>query len=662
MQWRARGGGLCNKILLWVFFVPGNFNPAAVLATPTWDSTRSSYDLQSTLGHPRSAKVDISLEFGVALTPSETDSLAAEAQVVHSRGGKFNPDILRVLYEKGEAAYHKGRFKESFNYYKQVLVNCRDADGDWKFKSHGRLANIYMIQGAYRQAADHYYKALALLQDGLDVPKADFYANLSVVWNQLGDTQKSSAYLDRAETLAVLENNHLALSNILNKKGNIYLAAGNLENAHRYYTEALKVSRQYGDRSTAAMATGNIGYIHIIRGEDAAARPLIQRFYKIGQHPEVNIFHRLSMQYTYGVYCFLLKDYDEAEKVWLQAERKAKELNASLYRLKPLFGLSSLYARTDNYEQANYFQRLYSALKDSVLSAEKLRDINHLEFKYRLAQKEKDLALQQLKISEQKQGAFRQNVIMAICGISVVLLILFYKLIRRNKQRKLLLALEQTGALQKSLELDLVKQRMAGEEQERKRVALELHDGVGSMLSMAKLNLSFVRDQRGDLKSGQQAFNEVMDLLDQSSNVLRTTAHILMPEMFLHSGIENGLQVFFRKLEQSHPVHISYQSYGSAAAIGNKREKELFTIFREIMHTLIKQCQPKNILFQLNWQERVLYVTIEADGLRVDADGSDNPYNGDWTLMQRKAEALKGLLTVDSNNGKGAICDLEFEL
>src|SRR5690606_16558398 len=128
----------------------------------------------------------------------------------------------------------------------------------------------------------------------------------------------------------------------------------------------------------------------------------------------------------------------------------------SLYRLKPLFGLSSLYARTDNYEQANYFQRLYSALKDSVLSAEKLRDINHLEFKYRLAQKEKDLALQQLKISEQKQGAFRQNVIMAICGISVVLLILFYKLIRRNKQRKLLLALEQTGALQKSLELDLV--------------------------------------------------------------------------------------------------------------------------------------------------------------------------------------------------------------
>lgn len=650
-------------LLLTLFFL-NCFSMDALLASPLGDSLPAAGDKPGVLTHPQIPKVNISLEYGAALTPFDPDSSAAADKLTRVAGEKagYNAEIIRALFLKGEAAYDTGNFKQSFAYFRQVLLFCTESDREWKFKAYGRIANIATIQGAYREAADNYYKALALLQNGLDVQKADFYANLSVVWNQLGDTQKSTAYLDRAEKLAVLESNFLALCNILNKKGNAFLAAGDLQKAAVYYTKALKKSRQYGDRSTEAMATGNIGYLHILQNDPTAAKPLIQRFYTLGQHPEVNIFHRLSMLYTYGVYCFLLKDYEAAEKVWIQAEETAEKLNASLYRLKPLFGLSALYAETHNYERASYFQHLYSALKDSVVSAEKLRDINHLEFKYQLAQKEKDLALQQLKITEQKQGAFRQNITMAIFGISIVLLILFYRLIKRNNKRKLLLSLEQTGAFQKSLELDLVRERMAGEEEERKRVALELHDGVGSMLSMAKLNLSFARDQRGDAQADREAFNEVMELLDQSSSVLRTTAHILMPEMFLHSGIENGLQVFFRKLEQSNPLNISYQSYGAVAPLDNDREKELFTIFRELMNTLIKQCQPKNILFQLNWQERLLYVTIEADGIPVDTQNKESPESADWALMQRKVKALKGMMSVDNNKGKGTICDLEFEL
>jgi signal transduction histidine kinase len=357
----------------------------------------------------------------------------------------------------------------------------------------------------------------------------------------------------------------------------------------------------------------------------------------------------------------LLKDYAIAEKTWLDAIALAEAAHASLYKVKPMQGLSLLYAATNQYDKAYHFQQLHDALNNSIVNEAKLKAVNMLENKYRLAQKEKILAVNKLKVAEQKAALLKQNILI-ISGIAVIILMaILYLFIRKNSRRKLILEQKKNQLHSRQKELEQIKTVMDGEEKERRRVALELHDGIGSMLSMAKLNLSMVRDHYL-LQPDTSHFDEVLQLIDKSSQAVRSTAHNLMPEILLQGGLDEGLNLYCGKLSKAKGIIIDYQYYGHPAAMEISKEKMLFRILQEVMRVVIDCTDAHRLLLQLNWQEDLLYVTLQTYDSSWDISNKDRNIQEAWSLLQQRVTASDGILYLDSIENSNPTFDLEFRI
>ncbi len=569
--------------------------------------------------------------------------------------------VIRNLMARSNAEYSQGHFDKSIAYLQKALQYCHPGQTDLILQIYNRIANCYTVQGRYSEAADNYYKALSTPhQNRYNTKKANIYNNLSVVWFLLGETQKSLYYLTKAETIAIIEKDTLGLSNILNRKGNLYLQMADTANAFNFYTNSLLLARKCDNKATEALASINLAFLYMRDHKTEKAQPLIAFFRQSIEDKDLNIFHRLSMRYSYGEFCFTFRNYSEAEKAWVATEQEALSLNAHLYRLKPLLGLSNVYARGKQFDKAIAFRQLYNILKDSIVSAKNLQEANVYERKFQMAQKEKEIALHKLKVEQQRSAAFKQNILVVTFGTVLFLLFLIYFMIKRNNRKQLLLDKEQTSALQKEMELNRIKAIMEGEEKERSRVALELHDGVGSMLSMAKLNLSVVYDQyKNDQRSND--FRNVLQLLDQSSAILRNTAHSLVPDILLHSGIDNGLNELCRKMAQLEGVSISYQAYG-LPPVNKSQERNIFRLLRDIMKVVIQYSKPSPVLLQLNWQGQWLYVTIEAFPEQAPLPWAEIEATATWRLLEKKIEAMTGTITLDHREGEATVWDIEFEI
>lgn len=570
--------------------------------------------------------------------------------------------LIQSLLNKALQQYNMGSFEQSIQNYRQALKNCSKQDGRLAFQAYSGIAKCYTIQGDYDEAAQYFYQAITTAENvtGAPVKLANTFTNLSVIWNLLGDGQQSLSYLDKAASYAIKENDSMALGNIMNKRGNIYL---NIDTgkAQDLYRTALYISRACHDHSTATMATANLAYIHIAEGNEDSARIMLAQFYQMFRNGNLDRFHKLSLYHTYGLYSFLLKDYTVAEKVWLDAIALAEAAHASLYTVKPMQGLSLLYAATNQYDKAYHYQQLHDALNSSIVNEAKLKAVNTLENKYRLAQKEKILALKQLKVAEQKAALLKQNILI-LAGVAVsILMVMLYLFIRKNNRRKLLLEQKKNQVHSRQKELEQIKTVMDGEEKERRRVALELHDGIGSMLSMAKLNLSMVRDHYL-LQPDDDRFDEVLQLIDKSSQAVRSTAHNLMPEILLQGGLDEGLHLYCGKLAKARGIIIDYQYYGHPAPMEIAKEKMLFRILQEVMRVVIDCSDAHKVLLQLNWQEDLLYVTLQTYDSNWDIVHKDHALQEAWNLLQQRVTASEGMLYLDNIANLNPTFDLEFRI
>src|SRR5690606_25407219 len=101
-----------------------------------------------------------------------------------------------------------------------------------------------------------------------------------------------------------------------------------------------------------------------------------------------------------------------------------------------------------------------------------------------------------------------------------------------------------------------------GEEQERTRLAQDLHDGLGGMLSGIKYSFNTIKGNVVMTKENQQAFERSMDMLDSSIHEMRRVAHNMMPEVLLKFGLDTALKDFCNDISKTGVLQISYQSLG----------------------------------------------------------------------------------------------------
>jgi signal transduction histidine kinase len=357
-----------------------------------------------------------------------------------------------------------------------------------------------------------------------------------------------------------------------------------------------------------------------------------------------------------GAVSILQKKYDDAEKYLLNGIKQAETIGYFEMLDDGYKYLSDVYAVTGRYQLAyEYFQKFKDA-SDSAESLESKKFVSQLEKKYESEKKDKQIILQQSKI---QKSTFLNYALVGSAAILLIISLLTY----RNYKQKQKLQQQRISELETHQQLMATEAVLKGEEQERTRLAKDLHDGLGGMLSGIKYSLNTMKGNLIMTPDNAQAFERSMDMLDSSIKEMRRVAHNMMPESLVKFGLDTALKDFCNEINNSGALAISYQSIGVAdATIDATTAITVYRIVQELINNTMKHAAAKTAIVQVTKSDAHLSVTVEDDGKGFDTGVLKQAKGIGWSNIQNRVEFLKGTVDVQSEKGKGTSVHIEMNM
>jgi signal transduction histidine kinase len=357
------------------------------------------------------------------------------------------------------------------------------------------------------------------------------------------------------------------------------------------------------------------------------------------------------------------KRYADAKQVLLGIYHDPVSSTNPENRLMFLYNLAQTDARIGNMRSAYNWLSQYAALADSLNDKKIKSDIAGLEIKYQSEKKQREiLSLQNENRRQQlilQKNRFANYLLMA--GIIFLLLICaIIFILYRNKKRSALqdarLHRQQLKQIEQEHQLKVYDAMLEGQEQERRRMARDLHDGLGGMLAGVKLQLS-------DIAENHQSENDmelykVISQLDNSVQELRRIARNMMPETLIRFGVGTALKELCDSL-QTPSLRIEFQSYQLSDDMPQPVQITIYRIIQELLTNAVKHGRASNILVQCSQNEDRIFITVEDDGQGFDVNLL--PYSRGIGLsnIQNRINYLKGKLDIQTKPGEGTIINVE---
>ncbi len=615
---------------------------------------------------------------------------------------KINPDSARALYRLGIAqslacgygagyAWHllglgkltavQGRPGEALSILRKAQAPCV------KSKNPRLLANYYLNSAyvydliGYRDSAiSHAYKILDICNQH---PGADSAQALSAqAYSQLGRT-----YMIRSENpllaisffsqaLEIAERNHdpslltLLYTGIGGCWVNQNLSDSSSTDGYRkglqFYARAAQTAKALNDDMDLAGVYINISGTYCNLGMlDSAAYYVNKVLSMPGERLNYNA--KIKAQMVLAALFYKEKNYGRAIQHCRQAAALARKYNAKGHWLQAEYYLFQACRALGDHKQALLHLEQYARLRDSLLDEEKIKATRQLETKYRVAQKDKELARKDLHLMRQKSELKEKNIWIGAGGLSSLFLVGLLLVWRRNSQHRRRLQekqirfMEQEQALWKQGEsIRNLNAMIRGEEKERARLGRELHDGIVSELVAIKMNFDTLQ-LKYPLAEAEPEFEKALQHLDDTARELRKTAQNLMPDMLMEHGLTISLAAYCEKTSALTGLNIRFVCEDYLPRLPLDFELSLYRMIQELVQNILKHAQASVALVQLNYHSQLLLLTVEDNGKGIDTKQAERTGIGLSNLKSR-VEALQGRFEVNGRRNKGTYIYVEFDV
>ncbi len=571
----------------------------------------------------------------------------------------------------------------------QALVFKSPDDVSKQIRSLNLLGITYYIQAEHSKSLEKFLKGLTLALEIDDQKHApDLLNNIGIV------NMRSGRYMDALENF----NNALAYyqqtgdrrnkSSTLNNIGMLYSEIKNYGKSREYFQEALQGFEAVEDSMGIAAALSNIGALHKEMLQADSALIYFDQAIKI-QKATSNRFGLSTTCSEIASLFFSVADYDKALHYYLKSDSIAREIGYLYKHCKASLGLSltrlekqqthkalehagkalvvanrlsndilrqethevfaNIYERKGNYKKGLNHYRLSMELKESLQDQGKLHQIYNLEIQ-ELSQASE---IQQLEIERQQLLISRKN-----STIFFVVLAFFlaiggaYLLVRNQKYRQL-------ADHQKAI-LDLTEKKsraaVEAEIRERKRMGQELHDGLGQMLSFARMNISMLQ-QKASLSAQKKGelLETALKSVDKAFYELRDISRNLAPSVLVEKGFVPALKELAEQANNSSHMQVHLEVYGLTAPLDNLVENTLYRAVQELLNNSVKHSKAKDFYLQIVKNDKEINLVAEDNGTGFDPDNTLKLPGGGLSNLRSRVENLKGELFIDSRVNRGTI-------
>ncbi|NTV82950.1 MAG: sensor histidine kinase, partial [Bacteroidales bacterium] len=313
------------------------------------------------------------------------------------------------------------------------------------------------------------------------------------------------------------------------------------------------------------------------------------------------------------------------------------------------------YQRAGDFSNAFKYQKDYYLLKDSLFDLEKSKKINELTLKY---QKEQDqariLALEKDNLQKDldlRQRTNQRNAFL-FAGITLIAMAVFLFLYINQKRRKdKIINLQRIHQLEEEKKLLAAMSVMEGQEEERKRIAHELHDGLGVLLSATKMQFTSIKDTNPE---NRPLIERATQLLEQASGDVRKISHNMMPGLLTNLGLYEAVEDLFENINDAENLRAKCVIREGTTRLPENKEIMLYRIIQEMVNNTLKHAEAKKISLYIREVKDKLEVLYSDDGKGFDVERMLESKSIGLKSIQSRVNFLNGTLAIDSKPEQGA--------
>ena len=468
------------------------------------------------------------------------------------------------------------------------------------------------------EAFKWYLKGLSICSDlpAFYSPAAVLNINLAETYRWTGKTDSAIYFINKAIPLCEKSGNLFYLANALRVKAGIYKTQKNYELAEKTMLDCIAIRQ----KTEGILPLSN---------EQVALSAIYMNWGKIDK-----AINELTSALALS---------DAADRSATASGSEADVLRISYYTT-----LARCYKLKD--DAMNYSATLEKiiAAKDALYEANSANALAELQAKYELQKKESTIIRQKLDITK-KNYLFYGSLVFAF--FTLLVLWLLFNNYRRKQSIKMQFALQEEKRIAAQSVID-------AEEQERKRIAADLHDNIGAYASAIRADVDKITDN--GIANNGAALQNLQQHSQEIINSLRDTIWVLNKENITITGISDRIKNYINKLQPSYNnVSISLQEkIETDIRISSKTALNIFRIVQEAVHNALKHSNARQITVAIESRE-MLFIKISDDGNGINPDEKKMQGNGLINMKFRAAES--GLhLNIDSKAGSGTTINLKL--
>lgn len=564
--------------------------------------------------------------------------------------------LANTLVEKAQAYTQNISVDSAIAIYKQALQIAEQAQ--WPagaFSINYLLVETYQVKSEYFSTIK---QALTLLQK-LDQKKYPvIYSNTlrliaaSYLW--LERPQEAKDYYDKVSNPLYFKNlKDFAKIDISVEQGYLYTKfLPDLPKAYSLLSNALQQYQQRKDSVGIGYCLSYLAQTYAKMGKSKQAEAAFES--SIDLYKKQNAEYLLADGYLYAA------DFYEKQNQNAKAELYAKLGLDIANKINILYSkrgasriLYNVYKKQGKSTEALMYYEKYSNARDSMAQATIDDRLKVVRYEYDTQQQRLEIALK----DRQNKNKTLLNIALIIGLIILGLLgFLGYRNIQKGKQ----IAEKELQQLQQQQQLLATKSLLQGQEVERSRLAKDLHDGLGGLLSGIKFSLNAMTGNLIITEQNSRLFEKAIHQLDTAIIEMRRVAHSMMPEALLKFGLVDALKDYTSNITDTGQLQVHFQTFGMDHRIDQSLEVSIYRIVQELINNTMKHAEATTANVQLVKDEGQLSLSVEDNGKGFDSAALQTNKGAGLQNVYSRVASHNGHITVHSDKN-GSSFEIIFE-
>jgi len=522
-----------------------------------------------------------------------------------------------------------------------------------------------------------YHKALVIFFECLQLSKAahnksvtgKVLNNLGLVYESIGDYDNAIVY--EKMSLPYKKGNSLAMARAIGNIGNAFMKKAMPDSGIVYEKRSFNLYSLVPDQQGMAVALGDIGNMYKDKHMNDSCLFYLLKAVVISQklaHAEntANIDDDIATIYLER------HDLVNSAKYVSLAAKYAPQITDIEFMQEHYSTMYEYFKQKGDIPQSFHYLEKLNAVNDSIFKQKINIQNQKIGFEYEYKQKKLTDSLNfraQVAESEKQATASRNRMIVSLLMllVAVLLAVIWYNRVKLLRKQNIVAMQNVAMQEQKIRELENEKQILAsqamlkGQEDERSRLARDLHDGLGGLLAGVKHSIINMKENVVITSDAAAVFERSLGMIDTAMKELRRVAQNMMPEALAKFGLEEALKDYCASSSTA-ACKVIFQSFGGPAQLDSATEIIIYRIIQELVYNALKHAEASQIMVQLVKGDDWITLSVEDNGKGFDVNKLKTAAGAGWSNISSRLDYLKGKIDLKSQQDMGTSVNIEIKI